>query len=281
MADLTAHVTSPTVQAIYRWHESRRDDGHRAHLGASVIGRPCDREIWYGWRWWLKSTFDGRVLRLFETGCLAEFRFVTELRGIGATVWPRDPSTGRQWHVSAHGGHFGGSLDAVCQGIPESKAPHVCEFKTHGAKSFATLANKGVEAAKPEHFAQMQIYMHLMDLDRALYLAVNKDTDQLHAERVKRDRKVGESLLNKAERIIYAWQPPSRVSDNPEWWQCQLCDYWMVCHGDVGVEPDRNCRTCSGSKPQENGTWVCEGDGDRVLRDADQRKGCERWEVVA
>ncbi len=58
------------------------------------------------------------------------------------------------------------------------------EFKTHSAKSFADLAAKGVEASKPQHVAQMQIYMHLTGITRALYVAVCKDTDALHIERV-------------------------------------------------------------------------------------------------
>ena len=39
------------------------------------------------------------------------------------------------------------------------------------------LKAKGVEKSKPEHAAQMQVYMHLAGLERAFYLAVNKDTD--------------------------------------------------------------------------------------------------------
>lgn len=275
MADLTAHQDSPTVQAIYRWHESRRDDGFRAHLGASVIGRPCSRQIWYGWRWWLASAFTGRMLRLFESGQLAEGRFIRELRGIGAEVWPVDPSTGRQWTVSAHGGHFGGSLDAVCKGLPESKRPHVCEFKTHNAKSFATLTSKGVKTAKPEHWCQANLYAHMMDLERVLYLAVGKDNDALYSERWHTDHDAAEQALGKAERIIYAWTPPARISDDPAYYICQWCDVAYACQGLV--PPDKNCRTCRESRPHEDGTWRC---GDVVLDVASQRAGCERWEAI-
>lgn len=54
-----------------------------------------------------------------------------------------DPETGRQFRVEAHGGHFGGSLDAVALGLLEApKTCHVVEFKTHSAKSFAELVVK-------------------------------------------------------------------------------------------------------------------------------------------
>jgi hypothetical protein len=111
-----------------------------------------------------------------------------------------DPETGRQWQVVAHGGHFGGSLDAVAIGLKEApKTWHVVEFKTHSAKSFRELVAKGVALAKPQHWAQMQIYMHLTGITRALYVAVCKDTDDLHIERVRAD----------ARRPAASWKKPA------------------------------------------------------------------------
>jgi hypothetical protein len=51
----------------------------------------------------------------------------------------------------------------------------VVEFKTHSAKSFRKLVQRGVAEAKPQHWAQMQVYMQLTGLTRALYVAVCKD----------------------------------------------------------------------------------------------------------
>ena len=66
--------------------------------------------------------------------------------------------------------------DGVVQGLVEApKAPHVSEQKTHNDKSFKNVRSK-VCRIQAEHYAQMQVYMHLMDIDRALYQAVNKMT---------------------------------------------------------------------------------------------------------
>ena len=131
---------SPTVEAILAAYEADAGDGFREHLGASVIGRECDRALWYEFRWITRAAQGGRMLRLFETGRLEEERLIRNLRRIGVTVLDVDPDTGRQWHVQAHGGHFGGSLDGVGLGIPEApKTWHVLEFKTHNARSFAEL----------------------------------------------------------------------------------------------------------------------------------------------
>ena len=38
-----------------------------AHLGASIIGKDCERALWYDFRWVTRWAFTGRMLRLFDT----------------------------------------------------------------------------------------------------------------------------------------------------------------------------------------------------------------------
>jgi hypothetical protein len=262
---------SPTREAIFAAYEADRDEGFRPHLGASQIGKSCERALWYDFRWITPARFPGRILRLFETGQLEEARLVRNLRRTGATVLDVDPETGRQWRVEAHGGHFGGSLDAVALGLIEApRTWHVVEFKTHSAKSFRELAAKGVAEAKPQHAAQMQVYMHLTGLTRALYIAVCKDNDELHVERVTADHDMGERLLAKAKRVIDAQRPPARISEDPAWFECRFCDHHDVCHR--GGSASHTCRSCMHSTPIEGG-WHC-GRHDRMLSPADERFPC-------
>ena len=264
---------SPTRDAIFAAYEADRDDGFRPHLGASQIGKPCERALWYDFRWVTRSGFQGRILRLFETGQLEEARLVRNLRRIGATVLEVDPETGRQWRVEAHGGHFGGSLDAVALGLIEApKTWHVVEFKTHSAKSFRELVAKGVAGAKPQHWAQMQIYMHLTGLTRALYVAVCKDTDDLHIERVRADNDAAERLLAKAGRVIYAPRPPACISEDPTWFECRFCDHHDLCHGEAAAAV--TCRSCLHAAPVAGG-WQC-ARWDQTLGDQEQRAACAR-----
>ena len=262
------HTTSA---AIIRWYESKPQE-HRPHMGASLIGHNCDRYIWLTWRWALKPEFKGRILRLFDTGKREEARLVEELRGIGATVWDVDPDSGDQWCVSACNGHFGGSLDGVAKGLPEApKSPAVLEFKTHGEKSFNELLKKKVQGAKPQHYDQMTVYMGLMDIDRALYMAVNKNTDDVYCEWVHFDKDRYAQLIARAQRLIESTTPPFRMSTDPEFFECKWCSMWRHCHGGMAAEP--NCRTCVHSSPVENGKWWCEKH--RGHQDyADQTMGC-------
>jgi hypothetical protein len=263
---------APTVAAIYGAYEAAADAGWRTHLGASLIGGECERALWYSFRWATRARHTGRLLRLFETGNLAEARFVADLRRIGVTVLDLDPATGRQWTLRDASGHFGGSMDAVAIGFPEApKAWHVCEFKTHGAKSFARLKAEGVAASKPTHWAQMQAYMQLAGIERAFYLAVCKDTDELYQERVRHDPAAALRILAKAGRVVGAARPPARISEDPAWWQCRLCEHAAVCHEGAAVE--RHCRSCLHASPVEAGAWRCARHGVPLSR-RDQEAGC-------
>lgn len=270
---------STTVQAIYRLHEAREAAAPpRGHMGASVIGHRCERALWYSFRWATPSSFSGRMLRLFERGQLEESRFVAELRGIGAEVFDADPETGDQFRYADVDGHFGGSMDGAATGLPEApKTWHVLEFKTHNLRSFGELKNKGVRESKPEHWAQMQCYMGWSGMDRALYLAVCKDNDELYAERIEADPLAFIELVEKARRIIRAAEPPQRISNDPAWWVCKMCDHRAACHGESA--PAATCRTCAHSTPIPGGEWNCGHWQDAIPLDA-QREGCEAHRFI-
>jgi hypothetical protein len=265
----------PTIDAIEAAVVAQRAaDKPRAYLGASVIGKPCERALWYAFRWaQAPKAIDGRMLRLFDTGHVEEGRLIAWLRLTGADVQEVDPATGDQWKVEAVDGHFGGHMDGVANGILEApKTAHVVEAKTHNEKSFRQLEKDGVGVAKPEHMAQMQIYMHLGGYSRALYIAKNKNDDALYVERVNYDAAHANALMVKAERIIRAASAPPRIADNPDAFACRFCDWRDLCHH--GAWPVRNCRTCLHADPGSNGPqWHCHRHG-RALTVEDQRAGC-------
>ena len=247
-----------TAALIYQAYESDADDGHRPHLGASLIGHACERHLWLTFRWAKTKRWPGRMLRLFETGQLEEPRIVRNLRRIGVQVHETAPD-GKQWRVSAVGGHFGGSMDAALVGLPEApKTWHVAEFKTFNEKSFKELQAKGVEKAKPMHWDQMQTYMGLTGMERAMYIAVCKNDDTIYTERVEFDAVEFAKIMERAERVISADEPPLRISNDPSWYECKMCDHHSLCHGEEA--PDVNCRTCAHSTPVvdgEDGKWDC------------------------
>jgi hypothetical protein len=283
---------SPTAQAIYD-HYARKYNAEpaRHYLGGSAIGNPCERALWYSFRWAVKREFDGRMHRLFQRGHREEPIFVADMRDIGYTVWDRNPKTGKQWSWSeaSLGHHFAGNGDGIVKGVIQApKAPHIWECKTHSTKSFNEVQSKGVQIAKPMHYAQMQIYMHWTIAEfgkthgcqRALYTAICKENDAIHDERVRYDEQFALGLVAKAKRIIFAKTPLPKLSLDSSWYECKLCDYHAVCHGDA--VPQATCRTCVHATPEPDGNarWTCNQVDESGVAATDipidiQRIGCE------
>lgn len=253
-------------------------DGHRSHLGASIIGTECARHAWYNFRWLLKPKFEGRMLRLFNRGHLEEGRVIAALLSIGVAVYQQDEH-GKQFRISSAGGHFGGSGDGVGVNLPDLSPgqPALLEFKTHNDKSFVKLAGEnwnkyvehlldpdkpaekfvgeGVRAAKFEHYIQSNVYMRKMGLAVCLYVAVNKNDDAIYCELIPLDTAIADQFIERADKLVFLEAAPKKVNESPGFWKCRFCDHRPVCH--LGEKPDKNCRTCAYSIPREDGTWFC------------------------
>lgn len=269
LADMTAAAIDAAVL-------KRSDDGLRPHLGASLIGRGCNRALWYGFRWTTKMTHEARLLRLFGRGHREEAHLTQLLRDAGVTVMTVDPNTGRQFDFKD--GHFGGSMDGACVGLMEApKTWHVIEYKTASLKMFNILVAKGVKDAKPEHYAQMQVYMLKMGLERAVYITVCKDDDRLHIERIDFDAEFAQSMVDKAQWIISLPTPPDGISTDPTWFECKWCDHKDTCHGTQAPLP--TCRSCTHSTPERDGTWKCERNNIE-LTVADQKEACQEHRYI-
>lgn len=256
---------------IYAALEAKREPP-RAHLGASQIGHPCARWLWLSYRWAVIEKHKGRILRLFRRGQDEEARIIEDLRAAGLEISETDDN-GHQHRVSL-GPHFGGSMDGiVLSGVPEAPAKrHVLEIKTHSKKSYDDLDKQGVEKSKPQHFAQMQVYMHLSGIDRALYVAICKDDDRIYTERVRYHKETAQALIDRAQMILDATEPPARISEDPSWYQCRWCAAHGLCHGGEPIK-QVNCRSCAHSTVTYGTAWKCERHQAEIPEDA-QREGC-------
>ena len=273
-------IESQTVLAIYEAYEKANQPRFSRRLGASVIGMECPRAVWYSFRWAWQESFGGRTLRLFETGKMEEDHFADNLRSIGCEVHLIDPDTKQQIEKTAVAGHVVAKLDGVVLGIPEAaKTWHAVEFKTSNAKGFVTLRANGLKAAKPQHYAQLAIGMSLAGLDRGLYMSVNKDTDELYAERIRAEESNAPALLAFAEKIIRSSRAPERICSDPDGFSCKFCPFKAVCYGidAPAVSACINCRTCCHSTPVMEGSagmWKCEKHS-KSISEAQQLAGCE------
>lgn len=267
----------PRIADAYRKDEEA--DNFRSHLGASQIGKECDRALWLGWRWSFTRYFQPRILRLFNRGHQEEARFLAMLDMIGVQFF--QPADGSQERISDHGGHFGSALDGVLWNVPECPGEWILgEFKTHNTKSFCDLIVKGVQVSKPEHYAQMQTCMARRGIYKTLYLAVNKNDDDIFGQIVGYDGAVARSFLLRGRDIIEAREAPKRLSEDPSNFKCSICDGKQRCHFPGHTPPPINCRTCKHSGADiENGIWVCDLKS-IVLDKVAQLAGCSSHDPI-
>ena len=122
-------IPAPESKLIDRIYENIKLNAHKpirlSRLGASGIGDSCLRKIWLSWRAYDVSDFDGRMLRLFNTGHLQEQRIIDDLIQAGCQVWAVDPH-GQQYTYTDDTGHFVVKVDGIIKGIDGAEnTPHV------------------------------------------------------------------------------------------------------------------------------------------------------------
>lgn len=263
-------LTSATVRAIYAAYEAGNESWDTLGLSVGELGNECDRSLFYSFRWASPiEQVDGRKVRIFRRGDLEELRLVADLESIGVEVF------GQQDRIRLVSGFVRGKIDGRLRGVPEApKTEHLAEFKSSNTKNFAILQKKKCKLAQPKHYVQCQLGMHAFGLTRALYLVANKDDEQLYAERIEYDFEFCARLLARAERIVRAEEPPSRISEDPEFFGCLFCKHKGVCHG--GEFPRVTCRSCMHSTPEFGGQghWSC-ARFSKPLGFDEQKEACE------
>lgn len=264
--------TAPTlINLIDAAHESLQGPP-RHHLGASLLGHHCDRWLWLSFRWAVQEPFHGRVLRLFRRGQNEEAPVVDDLRAAGLMI----VNAGDDQKRVDFGSHVSGSLDGIIlEGVPTATGKkHVLEIKTHSEKSFKDLCKQGVKISKPMHWAQMQVYMLGTEIDRALYVGVNKNDDHLYTERVRLDKPSAQAFVDRGHRIAQVDRMPEPCQGAaPDWYLCKWCPAHDFCHGSKTTK-EVNCRTCAHSTATPDSAWTCKHWG-AIPADA-QLAGCAK-----
>jgi hypothetical protein len=272
-----------TLEAADRALEQTQERRHRSHLGMSQIGRPCEREIWYSFRWAQHNNFDAPTLKRFEDGHASETVAVRRLKMVpGIELHEVDPN-GQQFRFEDFGGHFSGSCDGAVLGILQApKTWHILEIKASAKHDDLDKAKKkvGEKAAladwNPTYYAQAVLYMHYAGLERHYLVCVSPGARKWTSVRTEADPVHAEVLRAKAERIIFSDQAPNRIG-GPDSFTCRWCDFHALCHVGMSAEAvplaERNCRTCLSVTPKRDGTWRCEQFG-HTLSKEDQQAGC-------
>lgn len=266
---------------IDEWCQQQYDDGPRSHLGASIIGHECDRYLWFSFRWMYYQVFSGRMQRLFQRGHLEEYRIFQWLQGIGFKT-KAVTIDGKQIRIIFAEGHGGGSTDGVGilptrYGAQFANQPILLEMKTQKDKRFSLLQGQGVQKEKPMHYIQASVYGKQLGIQYCLYIAVNKEDDDLNVELIELDWSLADKEIGRAEQIINAPFPPKRISENPSFWKCKFCPAVGICHLNAPVW--KNCRSCFYSEAMPNAKWFCKR-WNNFIPEEYLIKGCDGWQQM-
>lgn len=281
MVALPQIPTDPTLDALRVAFEQRENaKERRAYLGMSSIGRPCERQLWYSFRWVYREQFDCDALWRFDDGFCCEDVMADRLRLVpGVQLRTVDPSTGQQFAFVDFGGHFRGHADGMISGILQApKTLHVWEAKAVNDAKFAKLDKLKVQLGEknalaewdPVYYAQAVLYMAYSETTRHYLTCSTPGARSMTSVRTDTNLYAARALRAKAERVIFAAEPLPRISDDPAWFECKWCPAFDLCHGQAMAAV--NARTCIHATPEPDGTWVCAKCGTLSLDQ--QRKAC-------
>lgn len=246
----------------------------RTYLGMSGLGHKCNRKHWLNLRWCVVQSHSRRMGRLFARGHREEKHIIADLSRIGIVC------SSLQQEVVACFGHSKGHNDGCAVNVPEApKTRHLLEFKTMSKSTFTSCKKKGVKVSKPIYYVQVQLYMHMLKLTRTLWIAVCKDNDEYHIERIRYDKEFAKKHIRRGEDIVLSKNMPAIQSPfSSTHFECKWCEAYKLCYGKQKIA--KSCRSCKFVGPALDGEWECSKYQSNIPLEF-QRKGCNSYEVIS
>ena len=231
-------IGDPTLDAVRKVSEILGNaERKRDYIGASAIGDPCARKIWYQYTGQPQKPFDAATLYRFEDGHRTESLIIDRLRGLaGIELWTED--NGKQYGFSDFDNRFRGHVDGIIRGIYQApKTTHVLEIKcTEKLNDFRKAKNeygekRALKMWNETYHAQAQLYMMYFDLTRHYLIVASAGGRDMDSCRTEYDPETAQRYKDRAFEILNAKSAPTRVNDKPDFYLCRWCQFSEVCHG--------------------------------------------------
>lgn len=247
MSELTDLIDSALLKR-------ERESKAREYLGGSRWGEKCPRML--GFEFHQAPTdeedrFPAPILRIFEMGHDSEERMASHLRLAGFTLLTHDED-GKQFGFVALDGKLAGHCDGIITAGPlDLPYPLVWENKAVGNTIWRSVVREGLETGKPVYFGQIQTYCAYItgpegiQLNGGLFTMIHRETGEIYDEHVPFSTSKAQELSDKAVIVALSDKPEElpRISNRPDWWECEFCDYRMRCHGVTPIQPSAKADT--------------------------------------
>jgi len=240
------------VEAIDEGYAKNKRERPRQYIGASIVGNPCGAYLAYSLRGYPEDAPDPKLQRIFQMGHILEDFVVRDLkRKADVRVWEKDGLTGRQHSYSEWGGHLSCHMDGHVE-LDDGKV-RVLEIKSMNDNSWKKFASSGVKVSHPNYFAQCQMMMAMSGLEETLFIAINKNTQDYHAEIIDFDEIEVSFLQQKVISVLD--NQAEKVSTDETDWRCRGCFNRSVCWAKT--DPEKECASCANAKARKDGLWEC------------------------
>lgn len=221
MMDISAIITKAIAEFP--------NDEPRRYIGASSIGKKCNRAIWYGFHGAESSAIPPSLRTTFDVGKRLEGLVLDYMEQAGLSVVRPSPGNSYLFYQDSESPIFQGHADGLLI-LPHS-ASVILEIKTAKSSSFSQFKKHGLKQWQETYYAQLQSYMGMSGYERAVLVAINKDSSELHHEWVDYDDVYYHELRCKAVAIAGAEDAPPKINNSPLFILCNRCSFKGVCHG--------------------------------------------------
>jgi predicted RecB family nuclease len=215
-------IRDTLASMIEEYQKSNNDGEVRDYIGASSIGSQCLRQIWYQFKGYKGENIPAKIKRTWEIGRQLEELVKKWLIDSGIKVYKSDLNT-----YSQKVQEFRGNLDGM---IRIKDKIYILEIKTAKDASYNLFVRNGLQSWSIKYYAQMQSYMGMSGIYEGYIIVLNKDNSAISDEYVKFDENFYDNLEQKAYKIKIAEDAPPRISGNPLWYECKMCQYNKECH---------------------------------------------------
>lgn len=204
----------------------------RDYLGGSIMGEECLRYLWFKIRApEYAKPFAGRFVRRTRLGHAHEEITRGWMKRIGFIFEPTG-SPRLEWEVAFKRGRTAGHVDGLLLGGPaDLPFPVLWEHKIMKAEYWREAKKNGVAVSHPTYHAQCVIYADRTKTNGTLFMALNTDTSELHAEFVKPDPGMANALFMRADKVIAAntEHDVPRIAVRETDFKCKWCDFRDHC----------------------------------------------------
>jgi hypothetical protein len=196
------------VYAVCLTHEARLNIARPRVKFSEITALQCDRALWFGLNGIRpQAACDGPTARAAERGRLARQLVARDLRRAGYTV---------EWQGALECGYIYGL----------TRQPHLLDIEAVPERVFKRLEKFGLGAA-----IDLEIALHsrlgLAKMERALFVAENKNTQELHFEKVRFDPDIFQQMRERMGELKGLLQPPEGCFDE----NCFCCGFHEKCAG--------------------------------------------------